>query len=302
LAVLWVFTGQPIAAPMGIANIIPDLSSLQNVVLLTGMFLFFAGIEVSGVHAMEVKDPQKDYPKAIFLSSLIVFAIFFFGSLSIAVILPAKEISLTAGIMQTFYMVLSRFDLLWMIPIIVLLSAPGMIVQVSSWIAGPSRGLLVTAQNGDLPPFFQKMNKNNMPVNIMLFQGCVVSVISLVFLFMPSVNSSFWILTDLAALVYLLVYIIMFAAAIKLRMSYPDIKRPYQVPGGKWGVWGFGMLGIFACLSAFVLGFIPPAQLPSGNILFYELFLGIGVFAMVAFPFILFHVRRPSWKKHIPVD
>lgn len=299
LAILWVFTGQPIAAPMGIANIIPDLSNIQNIVLLTGMFLFFAGIEVSGVHAMEVKDPQKDYPKAIFISSLIVFAIFFFGSLSIAVILPAKEISLTAGIMQTFYMVLSRFDLLWMIPIIVLLSAPGMIVQVSSWIAGPSRGLLVTAQNGDLPPFFQKMNKNNMPINIMLFQGCVVSVISLVFLFMPSVNSSFWILTDLAALVYLLVYIIMFVAAIRLRMLHPDIKRPYQVPGGKWGIWFFGILGIFACLAAFVLGFIPPAQLPAGNILFYELFLGLGVLIMVAFPFILFHLRRPSWKKNV---
>lgn len=302
LAIAWIISGQEIATPVSISALVPDLSSLKNIVFLTGMFLFFAGIEVSGVHAMEVKDPQKDYPKAIFISAIIVFFIFLFGSLSIAVILPAKEISLTAGIMQTFYMVLEQFDLLWMIPIIVLLSSPGMLVQVSSWIAGPSRGLLVTAENGDLPPFFQKMNKNDMPINIMMFQGVVVSIISMVFLFMPSVNSSFWILTDLAALVYLLVYMIMFLAAIKLRISKPTINRPYKVPGGVWGIWFFGILGLLASLSAFVLGFIPPAQVPAGNILFYELFLGIGVVVMVAFPFILFHLRRPSWKKHIAVE
>lgn len=302
LALIWVFSGQPIAAPMGLSHLVPNLSSIQNIVFLTGMFLFFAGIEVSGVHAMEVKDPQKDYPKAIFISAIIVLAIFLFGSLSIAVIIPAKEISLTAGIMQTFYTVLMKFNLGWMIPIIVLLCAPGMIVQVSSWIAGPSRGLLATAQNGDLPPFFQKMNKNNMPVHIMLFQGVIVSVISLVFLFMPSVNSSFWILTDLAALVYILVYLIMFAAAIKLRISQPNVKRPYRVPGGTVGMWFFALLGIAACLSAFILGFIPPAQLPAGSLLFYELFLAVGVIIMVLFPFTLFHLRRPSWKKRIDVD
>jgi len=302
LAIAWMLNGQPIATPVTFSSMIPDLTSFKNIVFLTGMFLFFAGIEVSGVHAMEVKNPQKDYPKAIFFSSIIVLAIFLLGSLSIAVILPAKEISLSAGIMQTFYTVLSKFHLLWLIPIIVLLSAPGMIVQVSSWIAGPSRGLLATAQNGDLPPFFQKMNKNNMPINIMLFQGVVVSLISLVFLFMPSVNSSFWILTDLAALVYLCVYVIMFLAAMKLRMSQPTIKRPYRVPGGRWGIWFFSILGITACVAAFILGFIPPSQLPTKHVFSYQLFLAVGVIIMVTFPFIIFRLRRPSWKKHSSVS
>ncbi len=160
LAIAWVTAGRPIAAPMSLNNIVPDLSSLKNIVFLTGMFLFFAGIEVSGVHALEVKNPQKDYPAAIFLASIIVFLIFLFGSLSIAVIVPVKDISLTAGIMETFSIVLKSFHLGWLIPIIVFLCAPGMIVQVSSWIAGPSRGLLVTAEHGNLPPFFQKIGKN----------------------------------------------------------------------------------------------------------------------------------------------
>ncbi len=302
LGIAWVADGQPIAIPIGWKYVIPDLSSLQNIVFLTGMFLFFAGMEVSGVHAKEVKNPQKNYPKAIFISGIIVALIFLVGSLSISMIVPLKELSLTAGIMQTFTVVLNEFNIAWMIPIIVLLAAPGMIVQVSSWIAGPSRGLLVTAENGNLPPFFHKINKNNMPVHIMLFQGVVVTLISFVFLLMPSVSSSFWILTDLAALIYLIFYILMFVTALKLRRTQPNIERPYSVPGGKYGIWVFSLMGIGACASAFVLGFIPPIQLSTGGLLFYDLFLGIGVLVAVAFPFILYHLRKPSWKKKIVLD
>ena len=302
LAAIWLATGQPSQIAFNIHGLVPDLSNIQNIVFLTGIFLFFAGMEVSGVHALEVDNPQKDYPKAILIAALIVIGIFLFGSVAIAVIIPSSQISLTAGIMQTFYTVLSKFNMTWAIPVIALLAAPGMIVQVSSWIAGPSRGLLATAQNGDLPPIFQRMNKNHMPINIMIFQGIVVSIISLIFLYMPSVSSSFWILTDLAAILYLIVYTIMFLAAIRLRYSEPNTPRPYKVPGGNAGMWFFAGLGIFACISAIILGFYPPAQLPTGNMLNYDLFLIIGTALMVSFPFIIYKLRKPSWKKKIEFE
>jgi len=302
LAAGWLMAGQPSQIAFTFQNAIPDLSSIKNIVFLTGMFLFFAGMEVSGVHAKEVDNPQKDYPKAIFFSALIVIGIFLLGSLAIAIILPSSQISLTAGIMQTFQTVLDKFHLAWMVPIIVILAAPGMIVQVSSWIAGPSRGLLATARNGDLPPYLQYMNKHNMPIHIMVFQGIVVSIISVIFLFMPSVSSSFWILTDLAALLYLTVYIIMFAAAIKLRYSEPQTSRPYKVPGGMVGMWFFAGLGILACAAAIILGLFPPSQIPTGNLFFYEAFLIIGFLVIVTIPFILFKFRRASWKKNIDTE
>lgn len=302
LAAVWVFSGKPLAIDVSWGALVPDLSNIHNIVFLTGVFLFFAGLEVSGVHALEVKNPQRDFPKAIFIASVIVLIIFLFGSLAISLILPVEEISLTAGIMQTYQTVLDQFNLKWMLPIIVLLAAPGMIVQVSSWIAGPSRGLLVTAENGDLPPLFQKMNKNHMPRNIMIFQGVVVSIISLIFLVSPTVSSSFWILTDLAALVYLTVYVIMFLTAIKLRKSRPDVPRPYKIPGGTVGLWFFTIMGIAACAFAFFLGFFPPSQLNTGNLFLYEAFLIIGLVIIFAFPFIIFHFRKPSWKKKIDTE
>ncbi len=302
LGILWVASGQELAIPVTLSSLIPDMGNVNNIIFLSGLFLFFAGMEVSGVHALEVKNPKKDYPKAIFTSAVIVTIIFLLGALSIAVIIPASEISLTAGIMQTYQTVLSKFNMLWLLPVIVLLAAPGMIVQVSSWIAGPSRGLLVTAKNGDLPPFLQKVNKKGMPVNIMIVQGVLVTLIALVFLMSPSVSSSFWILTALAALLYLSVYIIMFAAAIKLRKSKPDVPRPYKVPGGKYGMWIWGGIGIAACIFAMGFGLFPPSGLNTGSTLSYVLFLIIGFITMFAIPLVIWHFRKPSWKPKVKFD
>lgn len=302
LAVAWLVSGQPSQIAFTVGSFVPDLAKLSNVVFLTGMFLFFAGIEVSGVHAMEVKDPRKDYPKAIFISAILVTAIFLLGSLAIAIIIPSSEISLTAGIMQTFSTVFNKFHMAWAVPAIAILAAPGMIVQVSTWIAGPSRGLLATAKNGDMPPFFQQMNDYHMPTHIMIVQGIIVSIISVIFLLMPSVSSSFWILTALAAMLYLTVYIIMFLAALKLRYSEPHTERPYKVPGGKFGIWFFSILGIVACAAAIILGLVPPSQLPTGNILFYEAFLIIGYGILFLIPFVIFDFRKPSWKKYYQTE
>ncbi|MFC1721854.1 amino acid permease [Patescibacteria group bacterium] len=299
LGFLWVLSGQELAIPITLGSLVPDLGNVNNIIFLSGLFLFFAGMEVSGVHAKEVKNPQKDYPKAIFISAIIVTIIFLLGALSIAFIIPASEISLTAGIMQTYQTVLAKFNLLWLLPVIVLLAAPGMIVQVSSWIAGPSRGLLVTAKNGDLPPFLQKINKHGMPINIMLVQGVLVTVIALVFLVSPSVSSSFWILTALAALLYLTVYLIMFAAAIKLRKSRPDVPRPYKVPGGKYGMWIFAGIGIVACVFAMAFGLFPPHGLKTGSTFGYILFLIIGFIVMFGIPLVIWHFRKPSWKPKV---
>jgi len=302
LGLAWIFSGQDFALTVDLEALIPDLGKVNNFVLLTGMFLFFAGMEVSGVHAMEVKNPTKDYPKAIFIAALIVTAIFLFGSLAIALIIPTSELSLTAGIMQTYLAVLNKFNLGWLVPIIALLAAPGMVVQVSSWIVGPSRGLLVTAQNGDLPPFFQKMNKNKMPVHIMIVQGILVSIIACVFMLMPSVSSSFWILTALAAILYLTVYIIMFAAAIKLKYSQPNTKRAYEVPGGKIGMWIIAGIGSLACLSAIFFGFFPPSQISTGSVGRYVGLLVIGYIVLGFIPFIVYAFRKKSWKKTIKID
>ncbi len=298
LALVWLALGYPSQITFDAKGLIPDFSNIKNIVFFSGVMLFFAGMEVSSVHAQEVKNPQKDYPKAIFLSVIIIIAIFVLGSLAVAVIVPQDQISLTAGIMETFSIIFTTFKMKWAIAALALLAAPGMIAQISTWIAGPSKGLLVTAENGDLPPFFQKVNKNGVQTHILIIQGIVVTILASIFLFMPSVSSSFWILTALTAQLYLTMYLLLFATAIKLRYSRADVPRAYRVPGGNFGMWLVAGIGILGALCAILLGFFPPSQLDTGGLFFYESFLIIGMIITIFAPIIIFALRKPSWKQN----
>jgi amino acid transporter len=218
------------------------------------------------------------------------------GALSIAVILPAEEISLTAGIMQTFMKVYTALGLKWLVPILALLAAPGMIAQVSTWIAGPSKSLLRTADEGNLPKFFQKTNKNGVQTNILYTQGAIVTLVSMVFLFMPSVSSSFWILSALTVQLYLIMYILMFISAIRLRYTRAYVQRAFKVPGGNAGMWIVAGVGLIAAVFAILVGFIPPQPLDGRGLTMYHIFLATGMIVMSAIPLIIYHFRKPSWK------
>ena len=295
LGIVWLFTAQPDQIQFATADIFPDFASIKNLVFVAGVVLAFGGMELSAVHAEEAKNPQRDYPRAILLSTIIILLIFILGTLAVSVAIPKKEISLVAGVMQSFKKFLDTYGLKDLVPVIALLLAIGAIAQVSTWIVGPSKGLLASARHGILPPFFRRLNKNGMPVNLMIIQGLIVSALSLVFLFLPTVSSSYWILTALTAQLYLIMYLIMFSAAIYLRYKKPDLPRAYKVPGGLAGMWIVAGLGFLGALTTIVLGFIPPAAFRTGNPFFFDAFLIIGIIIFVGLPLLIYQYRKPSW-------
>lgn len=296
LGLIWIFTGGQTQISLDAQGLVPDLSHLSNLVFLTGIMLGLAGIEMSAVHAREVKNPKENYPKAIFLAVILILAITVLGSLAISVVVPKADIQLNAGVMEAFSAFFDAYKIDWIMPVIALLVAAGSIGMVSTWIVGPSKGLLAAADDGSLPKIFQKMNKNDMPVNLLITQASIITALALLFIFLPSINESYWILTDLTAQLYLLMYLLMFFAAIKLKYSKPKVKRTYEIPFGKTGMWFVAGIGIIGSLFAFFIGFVPPEQVTMGNIVNYEGFLAIGILAACIAPLVIYHFKKPGWK------
>jgi amino acid transporter len=296
LGLTWFFSGNVPQISMTAKDLFPDMTSIRNIVFLAGVLLTYAGMEVSAVHAQEVKNPQKNYPRAIFLAVLIILVIVILGSLSIAVVVPQPKISLVAGLMQAFTMFFNDYHLKWIVPVVAFMITLGALGQVTVWIVGPSKGLFATAKEGDLPPFFQRVNKNGVPVNLLSVQGCIVTILSLIFLLMPDVSSSYWLLSVLTVQLYLIMYILLYSAAIKLRYSKPNVQRAYKIPGGNWGMWIVAGVGILGALFAIFIGFFPPAQLQSESILFYGLFLSLGILVMCGVPLVIYQFRKPHWQ------
>jgi putative glutamate/gamma-aminobutyrate antiporter len=296
LGVSYLITSPTHAITFSADALLPRFDELDNYVFLGGLFLAFAGLEVSAGYAGEVTNPQKNYPRAIFLGAVITFFLFCLGSLAIAIVIPKEQISLVAGLMDAFRIFLETYDLAWLLPVMGLLLVIGAVAEVNSWIIGPVKGLYATKIHGNLPPYFQKLNKHGMPSNLLVFQALIVSVASLSFLFMPTISSSYWLLSALSTQIYLAMYFLMFFAAIRLRYSKPHVPRAYKIPHPHHCIWLVATLGCLSSLFAFVIFYIPPGQFSHASLIFFESFLIVGFILMSAIPLVLHHFKKPEWK------
>lgn len=295
-AIIWVAKGNTPQITFSWDTFFPDFSNIKNIVFLAGCFLVFAGIEVSAVHVKNVMNPRKNYPKAIGLAVLIILCISISGTLAIGIVVPKEDISLVAGVMQAFKSFFTHFDVNFLIPVTAGLISFGALGQILSWIIGPSKSMLESARRGDIPPIFKKVNKHEIPIAILIAQGIIVSFLSIVFLMMPNVSSSFWILSVLAIQDYIIVYMMLYIAAIVLRYKDPNVKRTYQVPGKKVGIWILSSIGFVVAFSVFLIGFIPPSDLPKESETFFVVFLVIGIVLLISIPLIIYSMKH-KWNK-----
>lgn len=283
LGAVWFFQGRPLTADMP-SSWIPDFSSIGNLSLFSAVLFGLLGMEMSAVHAEEVKNPQRDYPRAILYSAILIFATLVCGSLAIVLVVPNHQLSVVSGLIDAYAIFFDSYHMPWMTPLIAVFIILGGLSGVSAWIIGPTKGLLVSALDGSLPQLFAKVNRYGAPVAILITQGIIFTLLSTVFILLDSINAAYWLLSDLSAQMALLVYIFMFAAAIKLRYSKPDQPRSYKIPGGNLVMWLVAGTGLICCLIAMLIGFVPPTQIPINNIFFFEAFLFGGLFLFVALP------------------
>lgn len=294
--IAWLVMGKPIQMPLEAKDLFPNLTNINNLVLASSIFLFYAGMEMSAVHVKDIDNPTVNYPKAIFLASAATVLIFVLGTLAIGFVVPQKDINLTQSLLVAYDDFFTAFGLSFLSPVIAIMLAIGVLAGVSTWIAGPSKGLLTVARSGYLPPILQKTNKAGVQVNILMLQGIIVTLLTLLFVVLPSVQAVYQILSQLTVMLYLLMYMLMFAAGIWLRIRQGGHPRPYNVPGGKVGMYIIAGVGFLGALLAFALSFFPPGQIAVGSTTTWIALLAVGNVFFVALPFIIYAVRKPTWK------
>jgi amino acid transporter len=246
---------------------------------------------MSAVHALEVKNPKKDYPKALLISVAIILLSLISASLAIALVIPNERLSNLTGIIQAFELLAQALNLNWLSPLMAVAILIGGICAVATWIIGPTKGLFAAADDGLLPPFLAKTNRYGVPQNMLLIQGLIGSLFSLVFILLPTLEGAYFLLSAMAAQLSLLMYGLLFAASIRLRYNQASIKRPFKIPGGNWGIWWVAGSGIGISVLVILLGFIPPThKIDVGDVLIYESYLIGGILAILL-PIFLIHAR-----------
>lgn len=294
LAIAWMMQGHPLAIDLHFPNLVPHWKDSQSWASLTAIITSFLGMELAAVHVRQIRDPQHNFPKAMFYSVLLILVTMIFGSLAIAFVLPQSEISLVQGVMQAFTGFFEVYHLSALLPIFAILLLLGSLGNMINWIISPAKGLLLAAEHGYLPKWLYRLNDKGIASRILLLQACLVTLLCTAFVLFPSINAIYWLFSALSTELYLLMYLLLFIAAIRLKHKYSHLPRAFVIPGGKLGYYTVCVFGLFGCIVSLIVGFFPPeATMDVGGLNHFRwIFLG-GILSMILPAILLYLGRKP---------
>ncbi|MBP3535539.1 MAG: amino acid permease [Muribaculaceae bacterium] len=274
----------------------PDFSHVGTIVLAASIFLFYGGMEMQAVHINDMRNPARDYPRAVFLSIIVIVAMYAVGTLIVGLVIPSAKIDLVQSLLTAYNVLWGSIGLEWMGNVLALLIMVGVIGQVSALVNGPSVGLMAVARSGYLPMAMQTTNARGVNKPVMIVAGVFVSILSLVLIVLPTVESAYQIMSQMATIIYLIMVLMIYGAFLRLRRTQPLKPRGFRVPGGKVGQWVVCILGVGGAVLALLLSYIPPSQIDTGSPVVYVGILLAGVALFVALPLVVYALRKPSWR------
>ncbi|MDG4657290.1 amino acid permease [Ectobacillus antri] len=288
------FTGHESATKFTAQSIMPNTISLDTVMFVSTLMFAFSGMEMLGTIARDVKNPQKTFPKAIWISSAIIGGAYIIGTVAFQFVINVKP-NQTATALYDFADKMTAqfhlpFNLSQLLGICFVIATLG---ALSFLILNPS---VVFYESGRhiLPQTLTKTNKANMPANMILWQAVGVSFILLCSGFVPTLSEALNMLIFMATLAFFIPYVFLICAYVKLRKTDKQAVRPFKVKHNKLA-YLVASIGLFSVIGTIVLTLIPS---PGTTIAEYApLVIGPVVFAALGFWF----YRLGSKEKETPM-
>lgn len=286
------------------ASYVPDFTKTGTLVIFASFILAFAGVEASASHVNELKNPGKIYPLVMIVLCILTILLDTLGGMAVAMTIPLSELegNMSHGVIAAFAAIFdAHFHAGWLVYVVAFLLAAGVLAEISSWIVGPSRALLATADEGILPKTFAKTNKHGVSVKTVVIQGIIVTIWDAVLCGSMALSggssSSVAYLTavGLTVVIYLVGYVLFFLGYFNLALKKKDLPRVFHVFGnstaGKCIMAGVGLL---VTLFALVISFFPSSELSTQANVVYVITLLVCWAVSVAIPFVIYGLR-PHW-------
>ena len=258
---LLVYAGKHGLHHFAFGKLSPSLAVLFS--LAPAILFNYVGFELQNGAAEEMVNPQRDVPVSVLRSGILGVILYCVPIIGIVVVLPATAITGLGGFMdavkQTFTVYGAAANVLFDV------TALGFIFTLMTsgavWMIGADRVLAVSAADGSFFPQFGVFNKKlGTPVRCNLLSGVASSIFMIVAVLLlksGSAADAFSVVLAMATSTTLLAYLWIFPAGLKLRYAFPDLHRPYRVPGkGNLGMWvTAGVVTFWAALGSWVAVF-----------------------------------------------
>jgi amino acid transporter len=242
--------------PHGIAAGSTYAPSITGFLAVIGAIIFlFVGFELESGASEEMTNPQHDVPIGILRSGIITSALYIIVLLGILFTLPVKELTQSSGLTGAFSLVNktvigtgggAKF-IGYLFGIVVILTLVG---SGSVWILGSCRVQAVAALDGAAPRGLGKFGAQGTPTTMAWLSGIIGSIFVVAVFWISHISSAsnassgaktldnaMAVFLGIALSTAVLAYIFTIPATITLRKKFPDVHRPFIVPGGQFGLW-----------------------------------------------------------------
>ena len=233
------------------ASMIPTASTMA--LALPIIIYNFLGFELMSSASNEMRNPRRDVPRTIVIAGVLIGAFYLISTIGMQVVMPAEEISETSGLMDVLQAAFGSGPAITLVGIGILYAFFAALIP---WTIGANRAAAEAAEQGDLPPVFKRMStKHRTPVGAAGLTALVSASITVVYGVLFSVTNGdidalFWSLFAFSSIVFLLPYVAMSLAFVRLRHLDPGAHRPYRVPGGSFGAWLSALLVVVLLVAA----------------------------------------------------
>ena len=222
-----------VANDMSFRNLAPSWTA--GLAFLPVIVYNFMGFELMSGAGEEMKNPQRDVPRAIIVSGILIAAFYLLATIGILIALPVEQIGLIEGLLDSLHQLFDGYG--WGAAFVTALGIGALftfLANMVTWTIGANRSASEAAARGDLPEVFGRLHGvHRTPANAAIVTGVVSTVVIVLYGFIAaSTEDLFWTLFAFSSIVFLLPYLLMFAAFLKLRRTDAAQPRPYRVPGG----------------------------------------------------------------------
>ena len=298
LVFVWVGEGHHSAIQFNGPSLIPPWQGMSTLALAASVFFSYAGIDMNAAYVKQLKNPEKQYPRALLITIFICLAIFIFSTLVVAVMIPENQINVIYTLNAVFRDLGASIGFPMFYLVIVYLSIFNTIAGNITAFAAPSLMLGQSGAAGMLPKWLQHTNKHGMPSALMFVQCVILTILSFVIELIPNIEGFVILLTQAMTVLYLVYYILMFSAFIRLKYTQPNRPRAFKCPGGKTGAWIVGIIGILASGLGILMSIWPPAQVAQevGSPEVYVWTIIVICCIILAIPFLIYWgARKHNW-------
>ncbi|WP_440454615.1 ethanolamine permease [Psychrobacter sp. ASPA161_9] len=184
---------------------------------------FFLAVEGVPLAAEEAKDPAKSLPRGL-IGSMLILASFALLILFLGPGAAGADTLKDSGAPLVDALIAVYGENTWLASFVNFVGLAGLIASFFSIIYAYSRQIFALSRAGYLPKKLSLTNSNKAPYLALIVPGIIG--------FLLSLTGEGDLLILMAVFGATISYVLMMASHIKLRLSRPDLPRPYKTPGG----------------------------------------------------------------------